>query len=99
MTDVPNVNPLDRGRVPATDSYRPGDAVWVYRHGGWNPGTLRAASAKAVLVDYHRPGQRGVLTDTVPDLYVMSRDEPEPVLDTNGATSLPLRRVRGPPDG
>jgi hypothetical protein len=91
VTGVPSVNPLDRGQVPGCDSYRPGDAVWVYRHGGWNPGMVRAASAKAVLVDYHRPGQRGVLTDTVPELYVTIRHEPDPLLDTDDVASLPPR--------
>lgn len=76
------MNPLDRDQVPAADSYQPGDPVWVHRHGAWNPGTVRAASAKTVLVDYHRPGQGGGLTDTVAALFVMIRDEPDPLLDT-----------------
>lgn len=81
---MPTVNPLDRDRVPAAGFYRPGDPVWVHRHGAWNPGMVRAASAKAVLVDYHRSGQRGVLTDTVAALYVVPRDDPDPLLDAIG---------------
>lgn len=88
-TDAPTMNPLDRDQVPAADSYQPGDAVWVYRHGAWNPATVREASARAVLVDYHRPGQRGSLTDTVMDLYVMRRDDPDPLLDPHRPHAAP----------
>lgn len=84
-TGAPTMNPLDRDQVPAADSYQPGDPVWVHRHGAWNPATVRAASAHAILVDYHRPGQRGVVTDTVAALYVMIRDEPDSLLDTSGS--------------
>jgi hypothetical protein len=77
MVDPPVVNPLDREQVPEAGSYRPGDAVWVHRHRQWNPGMVRAASAGAVLVDYHGVDLRGVLTDTVPALYVMARDVPD----------------------
>lgn len=85
LGEPPVVNPLDRGQVPAADSYQPGDAVWVFRHGVWNPGTVRSSSRVAVLVDYHRPGGGGVLTDTVADLYVMPRDQPDPLLDRGRA--------------
>ena len=79
---TPEVNPLDREQVPAAGTYRAGEPVWVHRHGRWNPGTVREASARAVLVDYHVVGQRGSLTDTVMDLHVMRRDDPDPLLDT-----------------
>lgn len=79
---APQVNPLDRDRVPAADAYQAGQPVWVHRHGGWNPGLVREASPVAVLVDYHVPGQRGLLTDTVMELYLMGREDPDPLLDT-----------------
>lgn len=81
------MNPLDRSEVAPAGSYQAGTAVWTYRHSTWNPGTVRAATDAAVLVDYHKPGQRGILTDTVSDLYVMAREQPDPLLDTNGRSS------------
>lgn len=85
LANIPTVNPLDRGQVPPADSYQPGVAVWVFRHGVWNPGIVRSSSQVAVLLDYHRPSGDGVLTDTVADLYVMLRDQPDPLLDSGRA--------------
>ncbi|WP_148083531.1 hypothetical protein [Micromonospora sp. Llam0] len=92
-TGAPTANPLDRDRVPAADSYQPGDPVWVHRHGEWNSGMVREASGRAVLVDYHRPGQRGSLTDTVLNLYVMRRDDPDPLLDTHPPHAIPYTQA------
>lgn len=87
LTGTPTVNPLNRDEVAPAGSYQPHTAVWTYRHGSGNPGTVRAATDAAVLVDYHIPGQRGILTDTVSDLYVMAREQPDPLLDKNGRSS------------
>jgi hypothetical protein len=81
VDSVPGVNPLDREQVPAAGTYRAGEAVWVHRHGRWNPGTVRGASPLAVLVDYHVVGQRGRLTDTIMELNIMRRVEADPLLD------------------
>lgn len=85
----PEVNPLDREQVPAAGTYRAGEPVWVHRHRRWNPGIVREASPRAVLVDYHVAGQRGSLTDTVMDLYVMRRDDPDPLLDPHRPHAAP----------
>ena len=79
---APTVPPprRDPAEVAPADSYRPADPVWVYRD-GWRAGVIEAASARAVTATY-RPGpHRGTGVDTFTPDCVVSRGEPDPVLD------------------
>jgi hypothetical protein len=78
VTDMsrPTVNPLVREQVPAGDSYRCDQPVWVHRHGGWLPGVVSGTSPRAVLATYQSIRGRGTVVDTVSAEYVMPR-EPE----------------------
>lgn len=77
--DAPTVDPQERQDVPPATYYRQGQPVWVWRHEAWQPGVVSGTGQLAVLVDYHRAGERGhgTVTDTVMPLYVMPQ-EPEP---------------------
>jgi hypothetical protein len=78
---APTVKPDERGQVAPACGYRPGDRVWVHRHGGWHPGVVDRVSAMAVLVTYRVVDERGHLVDTVTADYVITRAEPDPDLD------------------
>jgi hypothetical protein len=69
---TPKVDPLQRTDVAEPASYRPGEEVWVYRHGEWRPGVVEAGGLHGVQVRYWVG--RGTRVDTVRPEYVMRRE-------------------------
>ena len=91
---APTVSPHDRQDVAGAADYLQGDRVWVYRHGGWQPGVVEQASDRAVMVTYRVVGLRGSRVDTVTAPYLAPRTEPDAFLDFLDADALPLFRQR-----
>jgi hypothetical protein len=83
VVPVPSTIPDLRGQpdVAPSASYHPGQPVWVYR-GSWRPGVVLTASAQAVTVRYRPSAGRATGVDTVFGLDLHTREEPDPVLDT-----------------
>jgi hypothetical protein len=81
---VPTLAPFERdpASVAPTDSYRPTDKVWVYRDQAWCAGVVERASRQAATVTY-RPGtSRGTGVDTLTAIYLLPREDADPVLDS-----------------
>lgn len=90
----PNQRPPDD--VPAADSYRPADPVWVWPPGDahWRPGVVDAASPGAVLVTFQRPGG-GTGVDSLLARHVMPRVDRVEDLDAR----IPNPRLPSRPRG
>ncbi len=79
---APRINPARRSpdEIAATDSYQPGDRVWVYRERAWQAGIVSDTSPESAVVI--RGGQRGVQEETVTAPQLMVRDDEYVYLDT-----------------
>jgi len=95
MMSAPAVSPQDRRDVDRAAGCLPGGRVWVYRHGGWQPGIVEQASGRAVMVTYRIVGQRGSRVDTVTAAYVAPRAGPDSFLD--GGVCPRLEKLRAQP--
>lgn len=87
---TPTVDPhrRDPATVSPTDSYRYADRVWVYRDHHWCAGVVESASPRAATVTYRPENSRGTGVDTLTAIYLLPREEEDPVLDR----ALPRRR-------
>lgn len=79
---APSNSPDKRGNAQAVtaDSYRAGQAVWVFR-GSWRPGVVLSASSRAVMVRYIPAAGRGTGVDTAFAADLASRDDVDPAID------------------
>lgn len=80
---APTFGPTDRDpdSVAPTDSYHRFDRVWVYRGTRWCAGVVEQSSHRAATVTYRPGSSRGTAVDTLTAMYLVPRDEPDPVLD------------------
>ncbi len=80
---TPTIDPhrRDPATVAPTDSYRHADRVWVYRNHSWCAGVIEAVSSRAATVTYRPDNSRGTGVDTITAIYLMPREEDDPVLD------------------
>lgn len=87
---APTIDPhrRDPATVSPTDSYRCADRVWVYRDHGWCAGVIESVSSRAATVTYRPPNSRGTGVDTLTAVYLLPREEEDPLLDH----PLPRRR-------
>lgn len=79
---TPRINPARRAaaEIAATDSYQPGDRVWVYRERSWQAGIISDISADAAVVICG--GDRGVSEETMTARELMRRDDVYTYIDT-----------------
>ncbi len=75
--------------TPATDAYRPGQRVWVYRAGAWRPGLVLNRSPRAVTVRYRPADGAGTGVDTVTAASLAARIDPDPCLDDPALGYIP----------
>jgi hypothetical protein len=82
---VPDLDPKQRdpASILPADSYRPTTPIWVHLHGAWRPGIIESASVRAATVTYRPTGSRGTAVDTVTASYLLTRTDPDPLLDQN----------------
>ncbi|WP_144123699.1 hypothetical protein [Catellatospora sichuanensis] len=79
---APRINPARRAsaEIAATDSYQPGDRVWVYRERKWQAGIISdIATDKAVIIC---GGDSGVVEETMTAPRLMVRDDVYLYIDT-----------------
>lgn len=98
---APTIDPdeRDQASIASTDSYRPGEPVWVYRTGAWRAGVIETASPRAATVTYRTGGGRGTGTDTITARYVLPRGNADPLLDQwECLLGLPSRAATRPTD-
>jgi hypothetical protein len=77
----PTVDPPERPADVTTDSYQPGQPVWVHRSDAWRPGVVLHATARAVTVRYRPASGRGTGVDTVTGELLAVREDPDADLD------------------
>jgi hypothetical protein len=79
---APRINPARRAcaEIAATDSYQPGDRVWVYREGKWQAGIIADISSDTAAVICG--GDDGVAEETMTARHLMVRDDVYLYLDT-----------------
>jgi hypothetical protein len=84
---TPTIDPDDRDptEVAPTDSYRPCDRVWVHRGGVWRAGVIENSSTRAATVTYRPGSARGTAVDTLTARYLLTRADPDPLLDRGAA--------------